>query len=170
MKKNLMSVIILALVIVNLVMTAILTMAVLPETKKANELITKVASAIELEQSSGKPQDTSTVSISDIEVYNLTDSMTINLKQGADGKTHYAVISASLSLNTANKDYKTYQPTLSTKESLIKNEINNIVSQYTYEEITANQQQVQDAILADLQKLFNSDFIISVGFSSATYQ
>jgi len=170
MKKNLMSVIILALVVVNLVMTAILTIAILPETQKANDLITKVTSAIDLEAQNGKTADTSAVSISDIEVYNLTDSMTINLKQGQDGKTHYAVISASLSLNKSSKDYKTYQPTLSAKESLIKNEINNIVSQYTYDEITSNQQQVQDAILADLQKLFKSDFIISVGFSSATYQ
>ena len=41
MKKNLITVITLALVVMNLVLTVILTITILPETKKANELITK---------------------------------------------------------------------------------------------------------------------------------
>ena len=49
MKKNLMTVLVLALVLVNLVLTAILTISILPETKKANELITQVCNAIDLE-------------------------------------------------------------------------------------------------------------------------
>ena len=39
MKKNLISVIILALVLANFVLTALLVFTVLPETKKANKLI-----------------------------------------------------------------------------------------------------------------------------------
>lgn len=55
MKKNLITVIVLALVLVNLVLTAILTITILPETKKANELITQVCSAINLEKRKNKP-------------------------------------------------------------------------------------------------------------------
>lgn len=44
MKKNLMSVLILALVVANLILTAILMISVVPQTKKANELINKVCS------------------------------------------------------------------------------------------------------------------------------
>lgn len=170
MKKNLISVLILALLVVNLVMTAILTITILPETKKSNELIAQVCSAIDLELQSGEATDVSSIPIDDIEVYDIPDSMTINLKQGSDGKDHYAVISVSLSLNKGNEDYDTYQPTLAAKQSLIKNAINTVVSQYTYDEVKEDQQQVQDAILEELQKLFESDFIVSVGFSSATYQ
>ena len=170
MKKNLISVLILALLVVNLVMTAILTITILPETKKSNELITRVCSAIDLELQSGEKEDISSIPIDDIEVYDIPDSMTINLKQGADGKDHYAVISVSLSLNKGNEDYSTYQPTLEAKQSLIKSTINTVVSQYTYDEIKTDQQQVQDAILDELHNLFESDFIVSVGFSSATYQ
>ena len=54
MKKNLMSVLILALVVANLVLTAILMISVVPQTKKANELVTKVCSAIDLELEGGK--------------------------------------------------------------------------------------------------------------------
>ena len=39
MKKNLISVLILALVFANLVLTALLIFTILPETKKANNLI-----------------------------------------------------------------------------------------------------------------------------------
>mgnify|MGYP001100608253 CR=1 FL=1 len=39
MKKNLMSVLILALVLVNLILTGILTITILPQTKKSNELV-----------------------------------------------------------------------------------------------------------------------------------
>ena len=170
MKKNLISVLILALLVVNLVLTAILTITILPETKKSNELINQVCSAINLELKSGEGTDASTVPIDDIETYDIPDSMTIKLKRGDDGKDHYAVLTVQLSLNKGDPDYETYQPTLDTKQSLIKNEINTIVAEYTYDQIRDNQQQVQDAILKDLQKLFDSDFIVSVGFSSATYQ
>ena len=54
MKKNLMSVLILAMVMVNLVLTALLTLTVFPQAQKANELVTKVASAIELDLESGQ--------------------------------------------------------------------------------------------------------------------
>ena len=41
MKKNLVTVITLALVLVNLVLTVVLTISIVPETTKANELITQ---------------------------------------------------------------------------------------------------------------------------------
>ena len=97
MKKNLISVLILALLVVNLVLTAILTITILPETKKSNELINQVCSAINLELKSGEGTDASTVPIDDIETYDIPDSMTINLKRGDDGKDHYAVLTVSLS-------------------------------------------------------------------------
>ena len=55
MKKNLMTVIILALVLVNLVLTAILAFTIIPQTRKSNQLIDKIASAIDLELEDGLP-------------------------------------------------------------------------------------------------------------------
>ncbi len=170
MKKNLMSVLILALLIVNLVLTSILTITILPQTKKSNELISQVCSAINLELQSGEVTDASTIPMDQIEVYNLTDSLTISLKDSKDGSEHYAVISASISMNKKSDDYDTYGKTISEKESLIANEINNIVSKYTIEEMKEDQQSVQNEILADLQKMFDSDFIVGVAFKNVTYQ
>ena len=174
MKKNLITVMVLALVLVNLVLTAVLTITILPQTKKANELITQVCSAIDLELRSGAVSgDTLRVPIDKVASYDESDieEMTINLKDGGDGKKHYAVIQVSLSMNTESEGYKEYGgEKMAEKLSLIKNQINSIVSGFTYEEFTADQQGVQDAILAGLQQLFNSDFIVSVGFSKVTAQ
>ena len=46
MKKNLISVLILALCFANLVLTALLIFTIIPETKKANNLIDQVCQAI----------------------------------------------------------------------------------------------------------------------------
>lgn len=171
MKKNLITVVILALVLVNLVLTAILTITILPETKKANELITQVCTAINLELRSGSvTSDSMSVPIDKIATHDIPEKMTINLKDSGDGEMHYATVSVSLSMNTESDGYKEYGETISEKDSMIKSEINAVISEYTYEEFNANHQDVQNAILANLQKLFNSDFIVSVGFSEVTAQ
>ena len=154
MKKNLITVITLALVVVNLVLTVILTITILPETQKANELITKVCSAIDLDLESGSATSNANIPIDQIEVYNIDDEQTINLKQDGDGKDHFAMITVSISMDTKNSDYKDLKPQVEEKVNLIKGDINNIVSQYTIDEIKNNQSAVQDEILKDLQKMF----------------
>lgn len=170
MKKNLITVITLALVVVNLVLTVILTITILPETQKANELITKVCSAIDLDLESGSAISNANIPIDQIEVYNIDDEQTINLKQDGDGKDHFAMLTVSISMDTKNSDYKDLKPQVEEKVNLIKGDINNIVSQYTIDEIKNNQSAVQDEILKDLQKMFGSDFIVAVGFPTAQYQ
>lgn len=170
MKKNLITVITLALVVVNLVLTVILTITILPETQKANELITKVCSAIDLDLESGSATSNANIPIDQIEVYNIDDEQTINLKQDGHGKDHFAMITVSISMDTKNSDYKDLKPQVEEKVNLIKGDINNIVSQYTIDEIKNNQSAVQDEILKDLQKMFGSDFIVAVGFPTAQYQ
>lgn len=170
MKKNLITVITLALVVMNLVLTVILTITILPETKKANELITKVCSAIDLDLESGSATSNADIPIDQIDVYDIEDQQTINLKSSGDGKDHFAVITVSISMDKKNKDYKDLQPEVEKKVELIKGEINNIVSQYTIDEIKNNQSAVQNEILKDLQKMFGSDFIVAVGFPTAQYQ
>ena len=170
MKKNLITVITLALVVMNLVLTVILTITILPETKKANELITKVCRAIDLDLESGSATSNADIPIDQIDVYDIEDQQTINLKSSGDGKDHFAVITVSISMDKKNKDYKDLQPEVENKVELIKGEINNIVSQYTIDEIKNNQSAVQNEILKDLQKMFGSDFIVAVGFPTAQYQ
>ena len=172
MTKNLISVMILALVLVNLVLTAILTFTIVPQTKKSNELINQVCSAINLELESGDNKDTAAVPIENIEVYNITDSFTVNLADSGDGKKHYAVFSVGLSMNTQSDGYKTYGGAegLTAKETIIRSEINTIVGSYTVDDFNADgQKAVKAEILEAMQNMFGgSDFIVGVNFSSVT--
>ena len=171
MKKNLMTVIILALVLVNLVLTAILAFTIIPQTRKSKQLIDKIASAIDLELEDGSGKDTAAVPVEDIEVYDIEASFTVNLSPSGDGKDHVAVFSIGLSLNTKSDGYKSIGiEGLKAKETLIKNDINTIVSEYTMEQFREDEQSVKDAILEDLQEMFGSDFIVGVSFSSVNTQ
>lgn len=174
MKKNLMTVIILALVLANLVLTAILAFTIIPQTRKSNQLIDQVCSAISLELESGQGNSAVNVPIEDIEVYNITESFTVNLADSGDGKKHYAIFSVGLSVNTKSEGYETYAGLegLTAKETIIRSEINTIVSSYTMEEFEAEgQKAVKEEILTAMQDMFGgSDFIVGVNFSSVTFE
>lgn len=170
MKRNMLTVVILALVVVNIVLTGLMYFSIMPTTKKQNELITKVAGAIDLQLQDQNEGGDTTIPIDQIQVYDIADSLTINLKKGDDGEDHFAVVSVSLSLNTKDKDFGTYSAELSAKESLVKDRIINVVSNYSIDDLKGNTTEVQDELLAELQKMFDSKFIVGVGFRDVIYQ
>lgn len=171
MKKSLISIAILALLIVNLVLTGIMMFSVTSTNKKTAALITDIATAINLELNDGTTTEGAEepISIADIETYTIAD-MTIPLQTGEDGKDHFAMVSVSLSMNKQSEDYEAYGADIATKEDLIKGQINSVISQYTVEEARANSAIICNAILQKIQQLYNSDFIFDVTFSSALYQ
>lgn len=171
MKKNLISVLILALVFANFVLTAILMFSVLPETKKANTLIEKVCSAIDLDLNSGAANGTSNVPIDQQEIYKVNggEKITTNLAQGSDGKAHYAVLTVSLVLNTKSDNYKTYtQEFLTNQDETIKNDIIKVIGGYTYDEFDSKTEEMREIILSDMQELFGKDYVIGVNISEST--
>lgn len=170
MKKNLMTVVILALVLANLILTAVLAFTIIPQTKKSNALIDQVCAAINLDLEGGQNKDYSAIPIEDIEVYDVEQEFVANLADSGDGKKHYAVFTISLSMNTKSDGYKTYGGSegLAAKESIILSEINTVVGQFTIDEFNANGfQDVKEAILEEVQSIFSgSDFIVGVNFKS----
>lgn len=167
MKKNLMTVIILALVFANFVLTAIMMFTIVPTTQKANELITKVCEAIDLELNSGAASGLSNLPIDQIATYNVSggEKMTINL---ADD--HYALVAVSLSINKESERYKDATTEILTEqESIIKNTINQVIRQYSKEDLK-NSEKVQDEICKSLQKTYGTDYIVGVNFATLTVQ
>lgn len=173
MKKNLITVIILALVLVNLVLTAILTFTIIPQTKKSNALIDQVCAAIDLDLEAGQNKGGANVPIENIQVYDIPDKFTVNLADSGDGKTYYAVFSVGLSINTQSEVFNTYavDETLSgitAKQTLIQDAINTVVSSYTIDQFNANgYQDVKDGILEKMQEMFgrSTDFVVGINFS-----
>lgn len=171
MKKSLMIIITLAVSIVNLALMAVLVFAIVPAMKNTNELVGKIASAIDLElQNSYGSNGAPTVSIDDIEVFVIDKELTATFKKGEDGKPHYLVFNVSMTLNKSDPDYKTYQPTLEANQTLITGKVLDILSQYTMEEVQLNTTLVKQEILAEIQAIYQSSFIIDVGFGDYLYQ
>lgn len=172
MKKNLISVIILALVIANFVLTALLVFTILPETKKANQLIESVCSAIDLDLNSGATSGLSNVPIDQVDDFPLNggETMTISFKTDDSGTAHYLVAAISLSLNKESDVYKDKNFDITTKENLIKAEVNTIVGQYTMDAFNTDKQAVYDEILSSLQDMLGADYIVGVNFTSSLTQ
>lgn len=167
MKKNLMTVIILAMVFANFVLTAIMMFTIVPTTQKANELITRVCEAIDLELNSGAATGLSNLPIDQIATYNVSagEKMTINLAGG----DNYALVAVALSVNKESERYKEATTTILTdQEAIIKNTINQIIRQYTKDEFLENSQEVQDEICKSLQKTYGADYIVGVNFATLT--
>jgi flagellar FliL protein len=162
-----LSIIILALLVVNIVLSAIMMVTVSSASKKTAALVSDISTIVGLEIN-GLPQSetvSTTPSMADTAVYSISDELTIPLKTGEDGKSHYAVGNVSLSMDTTNEDYKTYSETMSDREGLIKDVIFEVIGNYTMEEIQSDTKQVKSEILEKIQELFNSEFIYSVSFN-----
>lgn len=171
MKKNLLSVIILVLLIVNLVLTSILMFCILPESRKTDKMITDICSILDLELTSNSADgEAEKVPIEDLAFYDFEDELIINFKPDTDGNNHYAVIKVSIAMNTKHEDYATYGETIEEKESLMKNVIIDVVGKYTMTEGQENQEDMKNEILAELQDLFGSRFITQVIFSDIKFQ
>lgn len=173
MKKNLMSVIILALLVVNLALTGIIMFFTVSANRKTIALVDDIASILNLElEGAGDETEEgpTTVSPADSEVYDIADTMTVALKPSGDGKDHYAMCAVSFSINNKHEDYATYQPMLASKESKIKSEIIEVIGSYTKEEAVANIGAVEEAILQRVQQMFDSDFVYEAYFRDIKFQ
>lgn len=168
MKKNIFSVLILALVIVNLALTAIMMFSVVPAANKTNSLVNQICSVINLDLEAKKGQDT--ISIDQLATYDIEDKFTVNLKKGEDGKDHFAAFSVTISMDKKSEGYKTYGETIGEKESLIKSEIIDVVSGFSLEEAQADKTAIQEALKERISNLFGSDFIFKVAFRDIVFQ
>ena len=99
------------------------------------------------------------------EVYNISDELTIPLKNDEDGTSHFAVGKVSLSMDTTNKDYATYSTTLESKEGLITDIIFSVFGNHTMDEAKNDPEVIKTEILQKIQELFGSNFIYGVSFN-----
>lgn len=170
MKKNLISVIILALLIVNIALTAVMLFSVTSTNKATADLIARISGAMDMELSSAdgtafKPA----IPIENIVSYDIADTMTIRLKQDEDGTEHYIMAAITLSMDKEHEDYKEYGETLADRESLIKSEIISVVGTYTMAQAQADEEALKQEILERIQNMFGSDFIFKVDFRDVKY-
>ena len=179
MKKNLLSIIILALLVVNLGMTGFMMLSVMTTNSQTAKLISDIAAALELEANGGNSGGFSgsasgVVAVTDMATWGFTgdEKLTIALKPGEDGKSHYMVVEVVFSMNKASADYATLgtEENLANVKEVVKSEITNTLASYTLEELQSGMDEVaRESILENVQAMFNSNFIYDISFSSVLY-
>lgn len=172
MKRNLLSILILVLMIVNVAMSAVVMMSVTSTNQKTAALLDSVLTAMNLELS--EPGADEAVSLTDTETYNV-GTMTVRLKPsvGADGSTkqYYVVFDIALLINKVHADYAQYGGTnMSQYDSMIKNDVERVVTNYTNEECQAEfSGAIRDEILAALKDMFHSEVVYGITLSNVKY-
>lgn len=169
MKKNMLTVVILALCLINLILTGTMVFVVVPASQKTDKLITQVASVIELELKG----ETATYDMTGAEPYKLEEKKQMNLAPGTDGKDHYAIMDyVTVYVNPESEKYKEYNVGLlaGTYDSMILDKVETVISGYTYEETVDGRERMKQDVLDELKKVFgSSDYIISVSFGNLLF-
>lgn len=168
MKKSMLNVITLALVLVNLVLTVILTFSLVSTNNKTNKLVTKVSEIIDLDvagvdnSSKSTSAGTSIEDVAYVDVSNNNGSNDIMISYTDGGKTHYAIVNVTLGLNTKAKDYASKSTTINNGMKVIVNAVQTEAMKYTYSTIAASKTTVESNLLATLQDTFQTECITSV--------
>ncbi len=168
MKKNLLTVLILALLLVNIVLTAVMMFSFMGTNKQTAKLVNNIATVLNLELTDpGEQTVAEEISLADTEIFNLTKTLTIPL---ADmDRTKYILFDVALSMNMKHEDYETYGPGIASRESLIQDVITTVVTSHTESECRNNFEGLKEEILEAIQNLFDSEFIYKVAISNLKF-
>ncbi|MEE3392238.1 MAG: flagellar basal body-associated FliL family protein [Lachnospiraceae bacterium] len=167
MKKNIFTVIIMALTMVNVILTAVMFFVMMPTFQKTNNLITQVASVLNLEldekrNSSYKLQDVKNVD------NQFEATQTLNLKQSADGKSHYAMLDGyTLALNSKSEDYEEMNTLITNNQSKITDIVRSIIQSYSVDDISEDKIK-QDAI-TQINNYLGSTVVVDVVLMNFMY-
>ena len=175
MKKSMLNVITLALVLINLVLTVLLTFSLVSTNNRTNNLIKKVGEIIDLDaagNAANGSQTGSAVNIDDIEYVEVKsgDSTNITVSYTDSGKTHYVVFKVTLGLNKKAKDYSTKSTSFNNGMKLIVIQITNEALKYSYNTVTTNKTTIEKNLLSTLQDQFETEAICSVTLSEILVQ
>lgn len=169
MKKNILTIIIMAIVLINTVLTAVMIFVIVPTSNRTTKLVDKIASIVDLELQDPSA-DNAQLTVLDKQNVDLTGDLKITLKEGSDGKLHYALIPGiTLTLNKKNADYAELSDSVQGYTNKIKEYVTNEIQKYTVDEVSGHLGDIENSVLTQIQDLFNSDFIIDITFGNIVY-
>jgi hypothetical protein len=171
MKRNILTVVIMAISIVNLVLSAVIVFSVVPNVNKTNNLIDQVAEIInlDLEAQNGNEK---IITSDDLESINLEEELIINLKKDtSSSKERYAVISKiSLSLYNGVSDFDKVKKNIEASTSSITDIIRKGFSNYTKDEAKVSEDEIKQNIIKMLNEKYGNKVVQDIAFGSLVYQ
>jgi flagellar FliL protein len=175
MKKNIFTIIIMALSCINVILTAVVVFTMVPAMNRTNNLVSQISQMVDLELEASEKDKNAVVSVYDTEphVFKSTTekTITINLAAGEDGKQHYAVFdSVTITVNKKADDYKELAAIIDTRNSEVMKKISEVVRVYDYETILVNQGQLTNDCIKKMQEYFETEAITDVSIDGLIFQ
>lgn len=169
MKKNILTIIILAFTLMNTIMIALIVFAVVPASQRTDKLITQVASVIDLELTD---ESAPKVAVDDIEPYKIEEAKTTNLKSNGDGKEHFAKMDyVSLSINKTSEDYDRFKGLIeeNKSDSAIMDIVDTVISKYTIDD-TQDKEKLKSELVDKVNEYFgSSDVVVGVALGNIVF-
>lgn len=167
MKKNILTIVIMASTVTNLVLTAVMMFSIVPAMNKTNKLIDKVATVIDLETE----EEEEGTQWENLETYDIAfeSKQTINLKDGGDKEAHYVVIDGvTVSFNKEAEDYDKVSESVKAANVYIIDCVKEAISEQTIS--TLDEQAVKDNALAKIQDFYGSKCVVRLSLSGFMFQ
>lgn len=170
MKKNILTIVIMAASLINLVLSAVLIFSVMPAMNKTSNLIDKVASVIdlEIEDADANAED---YTIGDLLTYPIDydTSLKINLQKEADGAAHYAILDGIVvSYNSKADDYSKINEMITTTDVYVQDIVKETIAEYGFSNI--DETRVRQESVKKLQEKYDTKCIVDIslkGFLTA---
>ena len=164
MKKNILTIVIMAATLINLILSVVLVFSVMPAMNKTGNLIDKVASVIDLEIET-KEDEGQEYTIEDLVPYTITyeSSAKINLLKEGE-KAHYAVLDGIvISFNPKAEDYNSIYESVQNASVYIEDIVKETIGSYTYSNI--NQAQIKTEAIKKIQEKYNTKCIVDISLT-----
>lgn len=169
MKKNILTVVIMASTVINLILTIVMVFSIVPAMNKTNKLVDKVASVIDLEIEKEEDQQ---YSVEDLEAYPITfeSKQTINLKaEEGDSESHFVVLEGIVvSFNKEADDYSDISESVKAADVYIRDFVKEAISEQTIN--TLNENAVKEEALAKIQDFYGSKCVVRISLTGYMFQ
>lgn len=167
MKKNILTIVIMASTVTNLVLTAVMMFSIVPAMNKTNKLVDKVAAVIDLETE----EEEEGTQWENLETYDIPfdSKQTINLKPDGDKEAHYVVIDGiTVSFNKEAEDYDKISESIKTSNVYIVDYVKEAISEQSIS--TLSEQAIKDNALAKIQEFYGSKCVVRLSLSGYMFQ
>lgn len=166
MKKNILTIVIMAASIINLILSIVLIFSVMPAMNKTSNLIDKVASVIDLEIES-KSEEEKIVPMEDRDstVITYENKVNINLtKDTGDSSNHYAIISGVIvSYNKNEDDYADVKALIDGSQVYVNDIVSETIGAYTVS--TISREAIKAEVIKKLQEMYDTKCIIDISLT-----
>lgn len=165
MKKNILTIIIMAATLVNTALLVLIIFALVPAMDKSNTLVSRIASIIDLEIDSENKEDEA-YTFDDLETYTiaLENKQTINLKPSeGTSKAYYAMFeSVTIAYNKKAKDYEKIKESVEAGSSsvYIVDIVKSVITEYNVENLSEDA--VKTEAIKRIQEFYSSNAIVKL--------